>query len=79
MALRMRLAAMSGRAMNAACDPSLRLLDGAPGEFPVAGRDRDPHQLRIVLDIKGEQGEQLQAIWRDRRRKASHGQRQLRS
>jgi hypothetical protein len=41
---------------------TLCLLDAAPGEFPVADRDRDPHQLRIVLDIEGEQGKQLQTI-----------------
>ena len=40
----------------------LCLLDSALGEFSVADRDRDPHQLRIVLDIEGEQGEQLQAV-----------------
>jgi hypothetical protein len=34
---------------------ALRLLDDAPGEFPVADSDRDPHQLRIVLDLEGVQ------------------------
>src|ERR1700729_1826260 len=37
---------------------TLCLLDDMPGELPVAGRDRDPDQLRIVFYLQREQGEQ---------------------